>query len=520
MRRLKQQDLEIVLEESPSRRYPELRYPKRYDTMPCSMLVDSYCVGISKTSNITADSKGTKYPAIATTGELYVNINAEMRDWVVDAWKSREPEYADGYISFPPRFAIACQSNVDADRFLKIVKWTAFSNEIAKMRYIGDIGRNLAYYWVSTMYDSMKYDKKHVYGYVMDHKGSKCSKGMTWLDQWKIDECYSLYLFTMEFMREWKEHFFDTGDWCISASTINYGSRARSPTVSFSAFSTFVLERTRQIGFREGPSTVNAFVSHDVKVNLMRYIFDTFESILGCKIYSPKTEGGWVYWVLREAYLKGKVLTNYDVSGMELITPSIINGKIGGFIYGVGAVIGYMGPIPELLSGVGPTSDWDMIAHLILLSQLIIKPPEFIVILGDDCTLVGGELKDSNLYERQPRDESIHRTLGLTTTESMHPVGLNITVDTADKRETLVTRKVKYINGSRQVIEEYTLSGMKSKWYDNKMEDADRWKICDYFTGTMQGKQNHEVIKFIKPEENVYSPREMIERAIGIHATT
>jgi hypothetical protein len=485
------------------------------------MLVDSYKVGILDVVNTSLESKGYSVPVYATKGELTCQFNNEMVDYLVDGWRTNEPKYADKYISFPPRFALGCRANVESDRRLKIAKWNDYKDAIMEMKpRMTSIGRELAFMWVEEVYENMTYDPRHVEQYVMNHKGSKFTKGVTWLDQWKDDKMMELFNFTREFVDMWYEDFFLSGDWCLSASTINYGSRARSPDLIFTSYQEFLLERTRQIGFREGPSSVNAFVNHETQIKIMRTIFDVFEKRLNCKIYSPKTEGGWVYHALRDAYLAGKQLKNYDVAGMEIITPSIINGSIGNFILGIGAVIGYMGDIPELLSGVGPTSDWDMLAHLILLEDLLVKPPEFIVILGDDCTMVGGEIRSSPLYERQPRDEYIHRTLGLTTTDEMHPVGLNITVDTAEKRMTLNTPATIFSKGEYRSIEVATTKGMQSKWYDNKMEESERWKIIDYFLGKMQGRPNYEVIKNIKPQEHVYSPREQIERAIGLTATT
>jgi hypothetical protein len=268
--------------------------------------------------------------------------------------------------------------------------------------------------------------------------------------------------------------------------------------VPFRSFFNWEAERCRQIGYVTGISSLNAFVPHKVKVDVLRHIFDEYENILDTRIICPKTEGGSIYTDLRDHKLDGYELVHYDVSGMELITPSVIHKRIGNFNFGIGAVVGYMGGIPELLSGVSPTSDYDMIAHLELLRSFLKEnrlKPVFIVILGDDCTLVlekAAKIQEHPLYERQKSDDRMSRTLGLTTGEWMHPVGLNITIDRADKRISLKDNWDKPIH--------------------NKMTMQEREDIAEFFTGSIREKPIHEIIQESGPISGVYSPKEMVLR--------
>jgi hypothetical protein len=284
---------------------------------------------------------------------------------------------------------------------------------------------------------------------------------------------------------------------------VGYGIRGRSPNVKLAIVSSFLVDRSRQIGTMPGVSTGGAFTPHDKMTVFMRGVFDAYEKVLNCKIYSPKTEGGEIYNLIRDAYLNGQKILIGDVAGMEIITPTILNGNLGGLCFGLGCVTAYLGPIPELLSGVFPTSDFDMIAHLELLARIIPKDMvvEFIVILGDNSVLVlkkgtEGELPSTPLYGIEHPDQEILRVLGLTCTEKMHPVAHNISVDNAKKR-------LNIIQGQPIV---------------NKLTSEQREGIADLFTGKVNGVELYEIIDKFEMTEGMYSPKQFVGSIVNIES--
>ena len=501
---------------SPSKYFPEPIVPRYFDTMPCSPIIDSYKINLlpPKMQEITSKQYTVKNFYVAP-GEIYVNYNSEMVSYLNKVWRDKEPTYADIYYKWPKRFGICSRATVDNDRKLKMLKWVDYQSELKSLFTMDgkvSLPFELAEFWVRETLSAMSWGD-HVEQYVNDHATSHPCPGFTWRELWDKKMMRRFQIFTTEVMKVWNDNFDnDLYNWSLSNLTRRYGNRQRSPELGpLSSFMTYTLERSRQIGYNPGPSSCNAFVPHDKQIKIMEKVFKTYEDIIHCKIYCPKIHGGRIYQLLRDAYLEGKTLMNYDVAGMEIITPSIIANSTNKFPFGLGMVIGWLSDVPELLSGVAPTSDYDMIAHLELLSKLIVKTPEFIVILGDDCTLVNGEVKNNSLYERQLADERIHRTLGLTCTELIHPVGLNITVDTAKKRMAVVKKRG---------INELPISLGESKWYENKRPLVDRWRDVEYFTGYIDQVPVSDIIGKIPPQAAAYSPREMIEIYLDLSATT
>jgi hypothetical protein len=347
--------------------------------------------------------------------------------------------------------------------------------------------------WAAAMKSSFTNDPDAIKRYVINHVTAHPVRGISWGELY-----YSglvtpkLFNFTKTWCDIWNERFNDPGDHALDLHRVGFGLRQRSPKFDLAPYITFILEQSRQIGYMPGSSSGGPFFPHDKQVAIMRKIFDYYEGILGCKIYSPKTEGGMIYSLLRDAFLEGKALLNFDVSGMELITPSILNGQIGKLRYGLGAVTSYLASIPELLSGVLPTSDLDMIAHLELLSRLLVGDIELIVILGDDATIVmrSGYIKLSPLYDQQLADQRIHRTLGLAVGKLMHPVGLNLTIDDAPK-----------------VIRLH-----QGHWVVNKMPLPERWKVAELFTGFVNGVPLHDIMRKAPAQEDWYSPKQFISK--------
>jgi hypothetical protein len=464
--------------------------------MPPAFLVDKYKVNNIMQYKGTSESKEYKYESINTVAEVLTDINPDLHSRLRQGWKINEPEYARYYLAWPVRFSFTCKSSRENDRRLKLLKWKVYYEELVKL--FGYHWRSdalpLAHKWVSDARRNLAYDD-WTYKYVAHHQESHPVRGISWGQLLKYNKMNILFNYTKEFVEWWDDHFEDLGDWSLSQMTVSFGIRARSPTVKFIPWQKFILDRGRQIGFNPGPSTINAFNKHDNTVKFMRkQVFDFYEGELGCRIISPKTEGGQIYTILRDAFLDGKKLTNYDVSGMELITPSILAGNLQKLPPGVGCCTSYLGEIPELLSGVGPTSDYDIIAHLELLTRIIEKTPEIICILGDDNTMVGGQIKQTPLYERQDGDERIHRTLGLTTTKYVHPVGRHFTIDNAQQ--------------SLQVIPD--------QWIKNKLTLAQRESILDLFLGNVNGTPLSELIGKIAPQPFVYSPKELLYEGLNI----
>jgi hypothetical protein len=173
-------------------------------------------------------------------------------------------------------------------------------------------------------------------------------------------------------------------------------------------------------------------------VEVMREIFDLFEECTGIYVFSPKTEGGEAYVTINDCYYRGLKWWMYDVSGMEGITPYILAYGLGGFpaTLGLWHVV-HPNLARELLSGVSPTSDFDMIAHLggvVGCARYPEGTPQRLQILGDD----GSSDKPIHhpVYGLQAHDTRIHRSLGMCHRKSktsremdMFSVGANITID-------------------------------------------------------------------------------------------
>jgi hypothetical protein len=117
------------------------------------------------------------------------------------------------------------------------------------------------------------------------------------------------------------------------------------------------------------------------------------------------------------------------------------------------------------------------------------------LILGDDATIVDGEIRPTPLYEKQIQDQRIHRTLGLTTTKYMHPVGLNITIDDAPK--------------VRHVI--------MDEWVKNRLQPEERRMVAELFTGFINGVPLWEVMEKAEPEPFWYSPKQYIAKALKMN---
>jgi hypothetical protein len=463
--------------------------------MPPAFLVDRYKINYITQIMGESSSKGINFPSVLTQGYLFTDINQELYSKLRLGWKENEPKFYRQYIQWPVRFAFTCKSSRENDRRLKILKWSKFYDELVKLfsYEFQSEALDFAHDWVNVIKVNFKYDD-WTKRYVSEHEEAHPVKGISWGQLLKYDKMNILSSYTKDFVGWWYDNFKDSGDWSLSQSTVNFGIRARSPDIRFMSYQSFILDRGRQIGFVPGPSTVNAFCRHDYSVKFMRKVFDYYEDKWGTRIISPKTEGGKAYTILRNEYLNGEILTNYDVAGMELITPSIIAGDLKQLPPGIGCCTSYLSNIPELLSGVGPTSDWDIIAHLKLLDKLIIKAPKISCFLGDDGTHVGGKIRNSILYERQEKDEAIHRTLGLTTTQYMHPVGLNITIDNAKH--------------SFQVIQDH--------WIRNKLTFEERESIMNLFLGNVNGTPLYELIEKVEPQPFAYSPKQLLQYGLNI----
>lgn len=464
--------------------------------MPPSFQVNSYTIKLVKTDYGKIESQGYEVNGYKMNLQFNVDINLDLVKRVNRGWYEREPKMAELYIDYPSRCAVGAQFAVENDVKLKSQKWIEYRKALNKWDF-KDRPFVLAEYWVEQTYKNMC-QGEHVKQYVRKHAEAHPVKGITWNQILAYGWMDELFEFSKFIVGYWLENFYDEGDWCITSDSFNLGMRSRTPNNSrLDYIILLILERARQIGYATGVSSCNAFKKHDVTISIMRYIFDIYEELIGCRIISPKTEGGVVYTIIQEAYLEGKNIQHYDVRGMELITPTIINGGFN-MKLGIGICVGWRDIIPELLSGVGPTSDFDIIAHLELLLKLIIKPPEVIVILGDDGTFIGGLLMNSVLYERQRMDDKLSRTLGLVCGEYIHPVAHNITVDTANKRINVQADELK--------------KGFQVK---NKMPIKQREEIADYFIGKVGNQELSEILPKLEPEAHIYSPREMIEYGLG-----
>jgi hypothetical protein len=483
--------------------------PMGMSTMPCAHLVDkfkvSYHTQTYATKTVKKDVAGRNvvysFKGYFPDGTANVYINNELEDYQVGLWKKREPNKVHDYMYFETRFILTSRASVEADRLLKLAKWAVYEDALARLLpHVSSLPYECAQYWVEEAFNHMSFGD-HTYEFVKTHPNSKPCPNGTWTQVQEWGKLGILYNFTHEFTESWVENFREQGKWCLDWATINVGNRGRSPGVPFINWLKWLLLRCRQIGYVTGPSSLNAFIEHEVKVAILKNIFKRFEEVIGCPILCPKIHGGSIYTKLRESYLDGKILAHYDVNGMEMITPSILQGRMNNFDRGIGTVIGYMGTIPELLSGVSPTSDWDMIAHLELFRILMEKSPIrplYVVILGDDMTVVWDDDWKivSPLYDRQHLDDRLVRTLGLVTAEWMHPVGRHITIDRADKR--------------------LNLEHWWDRWIENRHDYQYRHDIAEFFAGSIREKPIHEILAKAPPIPNVYSPKEMVLHQVGL----
>jgi hypothetical protein len=490
----------FTMSSSPSPLIPSDKIPNenRMDTMPAAHLVDAFKIKYLGYVYKEMTSKGFSFHGYMPFGELFVQINKEMHNKQKQAWKKNEPDKYAEYMNADTRFALSSGAALEADRVLKVSKWND-AYEPALHKYFEYQEDKLAYecaqYWVEE-YAKAKFYGPHTVEFVKAHKTSHPTPGITWNEVVRDKLMSSLWAITDEIANKWSEDFQETGDWCLAQEDIHHGNRQRSPDVDFVAWCKWIVTRTRQIGYATGVSSLNAFIEHKVKMRVMREIFNRYENVLDCKIVCPKTEGGVIYSMLRDYYLEGYQLVHFDVAGMEIITPSIIMGRTKRFDFGIGAVIGYIKQVPELLSGVSPTSDWDMIAHLEFLRYfftLMDRKPLLIVILGDDCTMVfehPPRFRKHPLYERQISDDKMVRTLGLTTSEFMHPVGRPITIDRADKR--------------------IPMRDNWDKWIRNSKTPIDRNIIMELFTGIINEVPVHEILESAPPVDYLYSPKDIV----------
>jgi hypothetical protein len=493
---------------APSILIPDYRIPNEnmMDTMPASHLVDHFTVKYGGYEHMELNSKGFPFEGTVPYGELYVKINQRLFDLQVQAWKYNEPEHYHSYVEFSPRFAISSTAAVQNDRRLKISKWLqSFApalDRVIKQR-TDELALDMARYWVEE-YNKVKCYGPHTVEFVKTHETSHPTPGLTWAEVLSYGLMTDLWTVTQEVTETWSDKFDHEGNWCLSQQDIHFGNRQRSPKIRFKGYNAWKLDRCRQIGYATGVSSLNAFIKHQDKVRIIRHIFDQYEEVLDTKIICPKTEGGDIYIQLRNDFLAGKELVHFDVSGMEVITPSLIQGRKTHFQLGLGFVIGYLHMIPELLSGVSPTSDFDMIAHLEYLRfffKVTGLKPLYIVILGDDCTMVFDkpiDCKEYPLYERQRIDDDMVRTLGLTTSEFMHPVGLNVTIDRADKR--------------------MSLRDLWGKKIYNKKDIPEREIIAELFTGFVNEVPLHELMGRMTPETEIYSPKDFVLQSLGIES--
>lgn len=478
----------------------QLRYPDKLRGMPPSYIVNEYEIRRATPVYKTYESKGYQVTCYGYEIEVKVDIDWDLLKYVRGKWLENEAYKYDAFQSGSSKLAIGCRSFTYNDDKLKLLKWEKYRSALLSLIHddrIHELALWFCYKWLSMV---RRYFSKgeHVKKYVAEHESSHPVKDYTWGQLLKYGWLDVFLDYTKDIIDLWHDEFFTEGDWCLSPETYRRGFRSRSPGDLMAVFMIFVLWRSRKIGYNPGPSSCLAGVEHIVQVSFVREVMDKFESLLGCDIYSPKTEGGKVYNIISDAIVAGKPVAHYDVAGMEIITPSLIMGRMTDFVLGIGITVGYTKDMAELLSGVGPTSDWTMIAHLVLLYLLIEKPPEAIVILGDDCTIIGDfRMKNSILYERQEQDDKAERTLGLTCGKLAHPVYENVSVDNAKKAfDIIIGQPIK-----------------------NHMEYDDRKTIAELFTGEVQGVPLLDLLEKMPPDSGVYSPKEMISKYLNLDIT-
>jgi hypothetical protein len=486
-----EEHFQVAFSSDPAYKITKTRVPRDISTMPPGFLVDKYHL----------KSLGYEYGDIETKGyivngpelklEVVTDINHELDDYVQDLYIKRN-ENAELYKTYPTRLRLSASFALDNDSHIKNLKWHDYKLEIDKIQLSLDV-LDLCHYWVQQVRKNHS-KGPHVDGYINHHEEAHPSPNISWRQIQLYDWLNELYDLNEEVLEFWDEGFFEKGDWCIDPMTYHSGNRGRDPKARFVPYQVVRMNRCREIGYAAGVSTCGAFVKHEVNINTMVNCFDEIGQILGTEIISPKTIGGEYYTRIRELTKDGVPCQHFDVAGMELVSPSLLQGDTKGYCRGVGMCIGRKDQRPELLSGVYPTSDWTGFASCGLVHRLYLSGNIILIgVLGDDIIIFGKvKLTPSILLEPQKMDDDMNRNLGLVVVPSMHPVGRNISIDRATDR----------IN----ITEERLRQGVTIK---NKMPLEDRYKIGDLFAGLVGGVELSELIKKVPSEEHIYSPKEM-----------
>lgn len=456
--------------------------------MPPSYLVDKYFIRTHPVISTTLIKLGVAH-IMARPVELIVKFNFELIRKLFQGWEGHEYSY-DALVNHSHRCAIVDKGSLANEQKVKMIKWEKFKPAVDRLNTITKIP---ALDMFKDYVDSITCTYgEHTKKYVNEHGVAHPVRNESWNQLLREGRLPILHSFSKDTLSLLKENYYLEGDWAMHPGVIGKGARPRTPSATELAWNVYLLiKRMRRVGFVPGPSSLGAFDPHEAQVKRLRKIFDYFEQKWGTRIISPKTEGGSVYIELRSHILNGENVQNYDVRGMELITPSIIAKSTKSRPFGVGIFTFKNGTIYELLSGVFPTSDLDMLAHLVLLDYIMIKVPKLLVILGDDITIVGGKLALNLLYERVYKDERIHRTLGLSIGKKIHPAGTHFMIDRADKRINI------------------TADG---KWHEvkQKLPFEEREQICDLFLGTVMGRDFVEVLQKFPAMGGFYSPKEWV----------
>lgn len=401
-------------------------------TMAPSHLVDRFFVEALPDEDIIYEAAGDVQTR-ARRFQLVVQPNLELVRYQKEHLGDDYPKDA---LEGETRLILVHSGGLYNDDLVKRYRYKKYRECISQViEHTKNVGMELAYDYVQ---HQMCEHGEWTRAYITGHPTSSVIPKTKWPDLLRLRKVDELHRFCSDFLGVWRERFFEPGDWRVQ--TYFVGNRGRSPPRTRLGLDLDVLlARIRRVGYTPPVSDYGAFSSVDAEHENLQRMFSYFEKRLGIKVYCPKLHGGTVYTMLQNALLEKKSLLHFDVKGMELITIPVIAGSFH-IPFGIGVAAFQNGDICELLSGVAMTSDWDMLAHLLLIVFLIEKGymtrPEFIVILGDDATWVGARIiKKFLLYEQQVDDDRVNRTLGLVIgPKLMRPIGFNITVDNVDKR--------------------------------------------------------------------------------------
>lgn len=489
--------MHIVLEDDPFKwavTSPPYSMIETYNTsnqigcMPPSYLVDQYFIRTHFVVSTNLDKMNIPH-IMARPVELVIKYNFDLIKKLFQGWEGYEYPY-DAYVNHSHRCSVIDKGAVANEQQVKMKRWINFKPAVDRLNTVTKVP---ALDMFKDYLDSITCTYgDHTVKYVSSHGSAHPVRNYSWNQLLRDKKLRRLHKFSQQTLKLWRDNYYLDGDWAMHPGVIGRGARSRTPAGTELAWNIYLLlKRMRRVGFVPGPSSLGAFDPHEAQVKRLRKIFDYFEQRWGTRIISPKTEGGSVYIELQEHILDGKELRNYDVRGMELITPSIIAKSTTSRPFGVGMITFKNGTIFELISGVFPTSDVTMLAHLVLLDYIMKKVPILIVILGDDVTIVGGKLALSLLYERVIKDERIHRTLGLSIGKKIHPAGSHIMIDRADKRINIPA---------------------DNKWHlvKQKLPFEERSQICDLFLGIVMGRDFAEVLNKFPSMGGFYSPKEWI----------